>query len=337
MFIKIQKHLFLIFFFCAFICCLVGGCEEDDLDAPVESDVVGLVEESDDNNDSSLLGAAGNDSDDDEHGYVDAEEIESDEERPSSFDPLVVGNNTCYMIHAYFPKDTLKEILPVGLTIPDDAVMSTYYPDTKLKQDAHPIMMSFCHGSEIHDVLTNQNVPEQEEIMFLFPVIYETENGDAHLCSYLPVLYLDSIVGVAGGLMYGLRKEFHPKMKNDEVSDTSGWWHIDTCKWWHTEEILDASFVAEADQDLEELPNFFEQTLANPFVTLSYPTPTKRMVFYEAKVYTEKNRNAQENFYWNYKGSTVQNGLDTQSVFSKYFFTMSSPMNAGEYFQAPKP
>ena len=69
--------------------------------------------------------------------------------------------------------------------------------------------------------------------MFVFPVIYK--NGDEeNLCSYIPVLYLDSALGVAGGLYYGLRKEYHPEMTHEETSIS---------KSWHIENIIDSSFV----------------------------------------------------------------------------------------------
>ena len=91
-------------------------------------------------------------------------------------------------------------------------------------------MLSFCHGSKIHDVFTKIDVPQQEELMFVFPVMY----NNTKLCSYVPVLYLDSALGVAGGLYYGLRKEYHPEMKHNET---------DHSKSWHIDKIIDASFV----------------------------------------------------------------------------------------------
>ena len=109
-------------------------------------------------------------------------ECECQDDRQSAaldpFDPLVVGENVCYMVQAYFPKDALNALLPNRLTIPDDATMTRYYPDTELKVDAHPFVMSFCHGSNIHDVFTEINVPEQEEIMFVFPVSYTHDDGE---------------------------------------------------------------------------------------------------------------------------------------------------------------
>ena len=79
----------------------------------------------------------------------------------------------------------------------------------------HPFMLSFCHGADIHDVFTGIDVPEQEELMFVFPVYYKEQ-----VCSFIPVLYLDSLMGVVGGLYYGLRKEYHPEMQVEQT-DTS--------------------------------------------------------------------------------------------------------------------
>ena len=241
-----------------------------------------------------------------------------------SFDPLVVGDNTCYVVRAYFPKDALTAMLPEKLTIPDDDTMAMYYPDTTLKVDAHPFMINLCHGSDIHDVFTEISVPEQEEIMFLFPVIYTHDDGNTYLCSYVPVLYLNSFWGVVAGLFYGLRKEYHPEMQYGEDGAIS--------KWWSIEDIFDASFVTQTNEDMEGLPNFFEQTYANPYVTISYPLPFSNMVFFQIKVYPDTVRMASGTFNWNYRGTTVQDCEDTLGVYSEYLFTMSWPMSGSGYF-----
>ncbi len=246
--------------------------------------------------------------------------------RLDPFGPLLEGDNICYMVQAYFPKEALAALLPDRLTIPDDATMARQYPGTKLKADEHPFMISLCRGLNIHDVLTNINVPEQEEIMFLFPVMYTDDAGEEHLCSYVPVLYLDSFWGVVGGLFYGFRKEFHPEMQYEEDADS---------KWWTVGDFFAASFVRQADEPLEELPGFFKQTYANPYVTVSYPLPFPRMVFFQVKVYPEAVSMAGETFEWQYRGTRVQDDGDTLSAYSEYRFTLSWPMRAGKYFGTP--
>ena len=124
------------------------------------------------------------------------------------FDPIVEGNNTCYMATGYYPKEELTSILPNLMTIPSDEQMSAHYPDVELKDGFLPFMLSFCHGAYVHDVYTKHNVPQQEELMFVIPVLYD----DKHMMSYPPVLYLNSSEGVVGGLYYGLRKEYHSEM-----------------------------------------------------------------------------------------------------------------------------
>ena len=64
------------------------------------------------------------------------------------FNPVLVGDNECYIIRAYFPKDILNDILPGRLSIPGDDVMSQNYPGTTLKENEHPFAMFFCHGSD---------------------------------------------------------------------------------------------------------------------------------------------------------------------------------------------
>ncbi len=241
----------------------------------------------------------------------------------SDFEFFLEGNNDCYMMQAYFPKAILKEILPKDLELPKDVDMKLYYPETELKEGFHPFIASFCHGSDIHDVLTKQSVPEQEELMFLFPVVYTHDDGTKYMCSYSPVLYLDSRLGVAGGLYYGLRKEYRSDMEYGRPSETS--------KWWRIENILEASFKQKGEE-LSDLPHFFKQILSTPFVTISYPQPIPRMVFYQSKVYPETVREADGLFRWNYKDAEISHENDVLSAYSKYFFTMSKPMNGKDFF-----
>ncbi len=248
------------------------------------------------------------------------------ESQPKTLDPFapfLYGKNACYMVQAYFPKDALNAILPNKLSIPDDATMLSHYPDTMLKADAHPFTISFCHGSEIHDMFTNIYLPEQEEILFLFPVMYTDDDGETHLCSYVPVLYLDSFLGVVGGLFFSLRKEYHPEMEQGE--DTAS-------RWWRIGDILDASFEMQTGEDMAELPGFFKQTYANPYVTISYPLPFSKMVFFQIKVNPETVLAADETFEWNYKGTTVKSSEDTLSAYSEYWYTLSWPMKGSQYF-----
>jgi hypothetical protein len=240
-----------------------------------------------------------------------------------NFEFFLEGNNDCYMMQTYFPKAVLEEMLPKDLALPKDVDMKLYYPETELKEDFHPFIASFCHGSDIHDVLTKQSVPEQEELMFLFPVVYTHDEETKYMCSYSPVLYLDSRLGVAGGLYYGLRKEYRSDMEYGKPSQTS--------KWWRIEDVLEASFKQNGEET-SDLPQFFKQILSSPFVTVSYPQPIAKMVFYQSKVYPEIVKKADGLFRWNYEGAEISHENDVLSAYSKYFFTMSKPMNANEFF-----
>ena len=96
--------------------------------------------------------------------------------------------------------------------------------------------------------------------MFVFPVMYkENDQEEAKLCSYVPVLYLDSKLGVIGGLYYGLRKEFHPEMTHNTTQTASSW---------YVKDIIQAAFQNTGDQ--MEMPQFIKQSFDNPFVTISY-------------------------------------------------------------------
>lgn len=235
------------------------------------------------------------------------------------FDPIVEGNNTCYMATGYFPKDKLEPILPHKMTLPSDALMKQFYPDTELIEGQHPFMLSFCHGAFIHDVYTKINVPQQEELMFVFPIYYDNK----HMMSYPPVLYLNSSEGVDGGLYYGLRKEYHPEMKTSQTSDS---------KQWHIKDIINGAFTRNVNNNLGQLTQFAKQLFINPFVTISYP-PFPHAEFYQAKVYPHVVNPSSTTFDWEYKGATITSNNKTPAIYADYFFTMSQPMSYERYFR----
>ena len=222
------------------------------------------------------------------------------------------------MAQGLYPKDELMKWLPDDMAIPDDSIMEEKYGATQV-DGQHPFMLSFCHGRNIHDKFTKKNVPEQEELMFVFPVIYTGSDGKQTLMSYTPVLYLNSSMGVVGGLYYGLRKEWHPNMKIDIPDDHS--------KSWNIKNTIDASFVQiDPSEDIESLPQFMHQTFENPFVSISYP-PFAQPYFYTCGLYANKVVMSSGTFEWDYKKSNIVSIEDTQMVYAEYWFWMSSPMS----------
>jgi len=250
------------------------------------------------------------------------------------FTDLLRGQNSCGIARGYFPKPQLDDLLPDNLSIPDAATMATYYPDTPLTADTHPFMLLFCQGTEIRDVFTNWNVPEQQELLAIFPVVYQ-HRGTTHLVSYIPVLYLDSFLGTLGGLFYGLRKEYHPDMTyGKENNDSVGSNVVSRNRWWDLEGIVEASFDIEGEeQSATALPQFFVQTYDNPFVSLSYRLPTKNLVFHKWSVEAGTWRAATASYRWIYKGATVVEEETTMLAAEfEYPFKMSWPMLANTYF-----
>ena len=235
------------------------------------------------------------------------------------FEPVVYGNNTCYMVQGYYPKAELEAWLPANMTIPDDATMQANY-DYEPIEGQHPFMLQFCHCAHIHDKFTMKDLPEQEELMFLFPVTFTGPDGKGHLMSYSPVLYLNSSIGVIGGLYYGLRKEYNPSMRIDVPSDHE--------KAWSVPNIIKGTFKWEEPVVKEEgMPQFFVRTWTNPVVSISYP-PFPRPHFYQAAVYPVGDVfKTTEDWEWDYRGSTLKSGENTSSVYAAYWFTMSWPMN----------
>jgi hypothetical protein len=234
-------------------------------------------------------------------------------------DPILTGNNLSYLVLAYYPKNELKNILPRGMSIPSDEVMAAKYPTAKKMDGMHPFMMMFSNCNNVHDVMTEIELRSYRELFFLFPVNY-THGNDERLCSYIPVMYLDYLLGVFGGLYLGLRKQFHPKMI-DRETDTSKSFVIDG--------ILDVSFQQTSTKDGGELDPFFTQTFKNPTLTVSYLNQTW---FYTTRVYATKVLDTAHQFEWRYKGSVIKNNENTFACYSEYSFTTSQAMRYKTYF-----
>ena len=171
--------------------------------------------------------------------------------------------------------------------------MAGEYPTVKKMEGMHPFTMMFSNCFNVHDVMTDIELRPYKELMFFIPVIY-THKGEEQLCSYIPVMYLEYLLGVIGGLYLGLRKEFHPKMR-DEKTDTSESFFI--------KGILDASF-RQTSKDVSEEPDpFFTQTFKKPTLTVS---SLNRTYFYTTSVYPTRVIDTSPVYKWYYKGSTIR-------------------------------
>ena len=141
----------------------------------------------------------------------------------------------------------------------------------------------------------------------------------------MPVLYLEYLLGVIGGLYLGLRKEFHPGMKDIET---------DKSKSFVIKGILDASFEKLPASGSRELDPFFTQTLDNPTATVSY---LNRTYFYTTKAYPTEVRDTSPVYEWRYKGSVIKNNEGTFANYSEYRFTTSQAMRYDAYFHPTYP
>ncbi len=237
----------------------------------------------------------------------------------NSHDPILTGDNLSYTTVGYFPTEALNRILPAGMSIPSDELMSEKYPTVKKMAGMHPFMIMISKCYQVHDLMTNYNLRPYEEIIFYFPIIY-THKGEQQLCSYAPVLYLDFFRGVIGGLYIGLRKQYHPGMKV-EGTDTSRSYNI--------KGVLEASFQKDTTSSRKELDPFFTQMFEVPTLTVSYFNKT---CFYTAKLSTTKVLDTSAVFEWNYKGSVIKNNENTFANYSEYNFTISQAMRFEDYF-----
>jgi len=234
-------------------------------------------------------------------------------------DPILTGNNSSYITVGYFPREELEKILPRAMSIPSDEVMAREFPTVKKMEGMHPFTMMFSNCRNVHDVMTEIELRPYRELMFFIPVIY-THKNEEQLCSYIPVMYLEYLLGVIGGLYLGLRKEFHPKMMDVET---------DTSESFFIEDILDVSFQQASTDGSQELDPFFTQTIQNPTLTVSY---LNRTSFYTTRVYPTKVLDASSVYKWYYKGSVIKSNEDTFANYSEYCFTTSQAMRYKAYF-----
>ena len=219
----------------------------------------------------------------------------------------------------YFPKDELNKVLPKHMAIPSEDIMNKEFPTVIKQNGKHPFLMMFSNCFNVHDIVTTIDLRPYKELMFFIPVTY-THKGEEQLCSYIPVLYLDYLIGVIGGLTIGLRKEFHPRMINeqDELSES-----------FFIKNILDVQFTDISTDNTNELNHFFKQVFHFPVVTRSY---FNRIRFYQTRVYTSKVVDASAQYEWKYKQVKIQNKDKILACYSEYRFTTSQAMSFNAYF-----
>ncbi len=240
-------------------------------------------------------------------------------------DPFVYGKNKSFLTSGYFPIEGLNRILPTRMSIPSAKIMDEEYPMVKKIDGKHPFLLMFSNASEVHDVATKINLRGFLELNFFFPIIYTHTDGKEHLVTFLPLLYLDYLLGTIGGMYLGLRKEYHPKLKYIE-NDTSNSFIIDN--------IINARFHQTSTENGQELNPFFKQIFKYPTATYSF---FKTYVFYTTKVLTSQAFATSADYEWNYKGQVIKNDENTFANYSEYNYTTSRAMYYKKYFYPKYP
>ena len=234
-------------------------------------------------------------------------------------DAMLTGKNSSYLVAGHFPTRKLQEILPKDMSIPSDDVMAEKYPTVQKIEGMHPFLMMFSNCRNVHDMITEIELRHYRELMFFIPVIYTYKQERQH-CSYVPVLYLDYLIGVIGGLYLGLRKEFHPGMQDIET---------ETSKSFIIKDILNTRFEKHQDDERSQLDPFFSQVLSNPTVTLSYLNQVR---FYTTKAHATKVLGASASVQWKFKDASIENNEGTFANYAEYDFTTSQAMRYEAYF-----
>jgi len=239
-------------------------------------------------------------------------------------DPFITGNNLSYYVTGYIPQDEFKKILPKNMSIPADDILAKAYPTIKKIPGMHPCLLMFSRCYNVHDVITQLDLRPYLELLFYFPVIYK-DMGEERLCSYLPVLYLDFLLGTLGGLFLGLRKEFHPGLTYSETDITSSF---------NIKDLLTTNFSRESLEPRQVLDPFFVDVFRKPTATVSYLNKT---VFYTTTVQPKKVFNCEAAYRWNYKDSLIKSSENTYANYCEYSFSTSWAMNYKKYFHPDYP
>ena len=244
--------------------------------------------------------------------------------RQNPHDPILIGNYSANMGVGYFPREAVEKFLPRSMSIPSDKVMDEKYPTVKKMDGMHPFMLQLATGENVRPLTEgyeSASYPSYEEFMFYFPVMY-THKEEQHLCSYVPVLYLDYLFGVIiGDLYWGFRKEYHPGMIIEET---------DASRKCTIKDIIHADFRRTSTNKKQELDPFFKQTFENPTVTVSFLNQT---YFYTTKVFSlTEVLDTSPLYEWNYKGSVIKNNENTFGNYSGFTFTISKSMRYKAYF-----
>lgn len=234
-------------------------------------------------------------------------------------DPFIIGYNQSHFVSGYFPTDKLKQILPDQMSLPSDEIMAQEYPTVKRMNDMHPCLLLFSRCYNVHDVITKKELRPYLELLFYFPVEF-SHKGETRLCSYLPVLYLDFLLGTFGGLFLGLRKQFHPELKYSETEEARSF---------NLKNVINADFRKNSGERKDELDPFFAQIFNQPTATVSY---FNRTVFYSASVHPEKVFDTSAVYKWNYKGAVIKDNDSTFANYCEYTFSTSWAMGYEKYF-----
>ena len=239
-------------------------------------------------------------------------------------DTFMSGDNLSYFVGGYYPTDALEKILRKGMFIPSDEVMAKEYPTVKKIKGMHPFLLLFSRCRNVRDTATEIELRPYLELNFFFPITYK-HKGEERLCSSLPLLYLDFLLGTIGGLILGLRKEFHAKLKFTET-DTSSSFFI--------QDIISGSFSQTSTEDIKDLDPFFARFFMKPTLTYSYFNKTD---FYTTLVHPTRVNETSAVYEWNYKGSVIKSDEHTFANFSEYSFTTSRAMRYDAYFHPKYP
>jgi len=206
------------------------------------------------------------------------------------------------------------------MSIPSDEIMASEFPSVKQRKGMVPFLTLYSRCNNVREHIFDVTVRPYLEINFFFPVTY-THMGEARLCSFMPLLYLDRLFHTIGGCLLGLRKQFHPNLRFTET---------DTLCSFNIPNILSASFPDDSMEEAEEVDPFFAQIITKPTLTYSYFHKTD---FYTTRVFDfKKVCKASADIAWNYKGTVIKSDEYTFCNFAEYSFTVSQAMSYKKYF-----
>eukprot|EP00811_Abedinium_folium_P002510 NODE_12304_length_1233_cov_4.316456.p1 GENE.NODE_12304_length_1233_cov_4.316456~~NODE_12304_length_1233_cov_4.316456.p1 ORF type:complete len:265 (+),score=53.16 NODE_12304_length_1233_cov_4.316456:72-866(+) len=238
--------------------------------------------------------------------------------------PDVAGHNECYLRIYLISRTSAHSLLPPPLELPSPAAARRAAAGYGAEVEGadfehwHPVTITFCEGSNIRDVITEFVIPPQEEVMVVVPVVY-----GGHEFNFLPGLFLNSSLGVLGGLNFGMRKHWYSMA----VERAEGQKRMSSAG------LFNVSFRHDSNK-LPTTPDLVWRIWGGPLPSISMSYFGRLWCWHsELSEVTTFQATATTSLQWH--PLAVAEEEPRQAVFVSYDFRITSPVDCEHYLQRP--